>query len=486
MSGNKRALLHLATGAGKTVCFTHIMRSTVLNGKRCGMLVRGRKLIQQASYRLFRENTTHGVRMAGHPNYSRTAPIQLCSVDTLISRKELRPHFDLIIIDEVHQANSDGYKEVLADYPNAYIIGVTATPYSTKGFRHVADFVVHPISIRELIAQGFLVDGRYFAPSNPDLDGVKVSRSTGDYMQDQLAAAMDKAKLTGDIVSHWLKLGEGRQTLVFAVSIEHSLHLRDQFLAAGVPAVHCDADSTDSERNDAIKRLVDGSIKVICNVGIFCTGVDIPSLSCIVMARPTQSYNLYIQQAGRGTRIHPSKRDFILLDHAGNIHRHGFITDEPEATLDADEEQPTNRRRIKTCEECFAIFLEPKCPLCGWSKVVTKGAGGGREIINVEGQLTEIKGPSLIERHQAQEYCEKQIEWALKQGHSLWRAFYNTKDNYGDLAAQQVFFSTCKRLGLNPRAHGTKTGGSVGAGGLTVSEDMGARDGGRLAGFPFK
>lgn len=449
--GKKKGLLWLATGGGKTHCFSYMMIEAVQKKLRCLMIVRGRKLVDQASKRLFHEEVTHGVLMAGHWNYRPTAPIQVASIDTLIARR-MRPKADLIVIDEAHQAISKGYTEFLKDYPNAFVVAVTATPYSLKSMRHIADFIVHPISISELIDMGFLVPPRYFAPSAPNMAGVKVSKSTGDYVTDELANLMDKSSITGDIVSHWKKLGENRPTICFAVNVAHSQHLAEQFRQAGIAAVHCDADTPENEREVYIKKAESGEIKVICNVGIFCTGVDIPALSCIIMARPTKSYNLYVQQAGRGTRIFEGKKDFILLDHAGNVTRHGFITDEPEPNLDGKKEVESTGPTPKTCKQCFAITEKFPCPLCSWSPPAIERS----EIEHVPGELKEIQGPSQLERYQCERFCEEQLEKCLKTGRSVWSAFYKTKEEFGEPAAKLVFFRLCARLKIS--VHKTKKG----------------------------
>lgn len=384
--GIKRVLLHLATGAGKTVVFSHVLTSTAYNSHRCIMVVRGRKLVDQASSRLFREGVHHGVLMANHWNYRPNAPIQICSIDTLISKK-LRPEAKLIVIDEAHMAASEGYMKFLSQYPDAYILAVTATPYTDKSLRHIADEIVKPIAMRELIAQGYLVDARYFAPSSPDLSGVKVSSATKDYVQEELARAMQKGTLTGDIVHHWIKLGEQRPTLCFAATVGHSKNIVEQFRMAGITAEHCDADTPEPERERIIKRVESGATKVVSNVGIFCTGVDIPAISCIVFARPTKSYNLYVQQAGRGTRPAPDKKDFLVLDHAGNVHRHGFVTDEREANLDG--KVPSGKKSPHTCPSCYAVFYGFNCPLCGF--VTKQVEAQPREIVVTDGTLEEIK-----------------------------------------------------------------------------------------------
>lgn len=443
--GLKKVLLWLATGGGKTVVFSYLMIKSVEKGRRCIMLVRGRKLVDQASKRLFREGVTHGVLMSGHWNFRPQAPIQICSIDTMLS-KNWRPKADLIVIDEAHQAVSAGYREFLAAYPDAIIIAVTATPYSSKSLRHIADEIVHPITVQELIDQGFLVPPRYFAPSEPDVSKVKVSKSTGDYVQEELAAAMDKSSITGDIISHWRKIADGRPTICFAVNVEHSKHIVSQFNESGITAEHCDAETPEKVREEILKRHQLGATKVVVNVGILCTGVDLPWVSCIVMARPTKSYNLYIQQAGRGTRPAPGKSDFILLDHAGNVHRHGFITDEPEPCLEGKKTFSGGGARPRTCKECFAISEGFPCVLCGWAPA--RDAPADREILQVEGELTEIKGPSAIERYQCERYCEERIEFHLKRNANVWKAYFDTRTKFGEQAAKLVFFRICKKNGI--------------------------------------
>jgi superfamily II DNA or RNA helicase len=387
-SGKRKVLLHLPTGAGKTVVFCHIMKKIALAKRPSIMVVRGRKLVDQGSQRLFREDVYHGVLMAKHWNNQPIAPTQVCSIDTLRSRR-LRPPAELIVIDEAHYAISDSYKEFLADYPDARILAVTATPYVPVSLRHIADVVVKPTTVKWLIDNGDLVNAKYYAPSTPNLDDVEISKMTGDYKQDQLAEAMSQSGLVGGIVDHWKKLGDNRPTICFAVNVQHSKNIVQQFLGAGISAEHCDDKTTDKERGEILKRLASGETKVVSNVGILCVGVDIPSLGCIIMARPTKSLNLYIQQAGRGTRPFPGKNNFILLDHAGNVLRHGFITDEHEVNLDGSKEKREGAAP-KTCPECFAVYESDPCPACGYVKPIEEGSANKREIIELGGELEEL------------------------------------------------------------------------------------------------
>lgn len=383
--GHKKVLLWMATGGGKTVVFSYILKEMAKKKRPNVMIVRGRQLVDQASQRLIREEVRHGVRMANHWNKDFSATTQICSVDTLTSRgPEFYPEADLVVIDEAHMATSPSYKKILEHYEGKFILSVTATPWSKDGLKHLAEKVIHPVTVQELTDLGFLVPARYFAASNPDLTGVKTRN--GDFVEEQLIERM--STITGDIVPTWKKYAENRPSLYFAININHSLAIRDAFNAAGIPAVHLEAANSFDERNQAIKALVEGRIKVITNVGIMCTGVDIPPVACIGSCRPTKSYNLFIQQAGRGTRPYENKKDFLYIDHAGNVLRHGFITDEPELTLDKEPEDMG--LRLKRCKICFTLYEESWCPECG--PLDSDVDRSTREILVVEGELKEIVG----------------------------------------------------------------------------------------------
>lgn len=428
LKGNHRVLLWLATGAGKTVIFCEMIKQSVDRGMRAMVLVRGRKLVQQASDRLIREGVNHGVMMAGHWMYRPNASVQVCSVDSLISwyrnRSKKLPQADLVIVDEADQAASEGYKEVLALYPNAFIVPVTATPYVSGGLRHIADVMVHPISMQELIDRGHLLGFRYFAPSMPDLEGVQINSSTKDYVVDQLEERM--SGLTGDVVDHWGRLGGGMPTMCFAVNIRHSKIIRDMFLAAGVQAEHIEADNTDAERNAVLGRFERGETKIVTNVGIWTRGVDVPCTWNIIMARPTRSYNLFVQICGRGTRLHPesNKRSCTLLDHAGNLLRHGFPTLEPPVDLDGRVKSEKGEMESKICKQCFAVYRGTKCPECG----VVPPEAETPVIENIDGNLTEVVVTSKDPVEQHLEFLKKQ---ARSKGYSMEWVYQKLVDKFG-------------------------------------------------------
>lgn len=363
----------------KTFIFCHIIKNAALKNTKTIVVTRGRKIVDQASQRLIRERVEHGVLMSKHWNYRPYLPTQVCSIDTLRSRN-LLPPADLIIIDEAHLAVSTDYKEFLSNYPNAFIIGCTATPYVNHSMRHLADTIVQPISMRELVNHGYLVPLRYFAPSTPDLKGVTVVN--GEYRSPELEQKMNP--LTGNIVTHWKKMAENRPTICFAVSVAHSVQLCESFLSSDIRAEHCDAKTSDREREKIFKRLESGETKIVCNVGILTTGVDLPYLSCLILARPTRSYALHIQMLGRSTRTFPGKKDAIILDHAGNTVRHGYI--DQEVPVDLNGSIPRINSDIHICDICFMAYEGKFCPACGPKENESRE----RIVTTVEGELKEV------------------------------------------------------------------------------------------------
>jgi superfamily II DNA or RNA helicase len=210
----------------------------------------------------------------------------------------------------------------------------------------------------DLIRDGYLVAPEYYAPSKVDLRSIRIDKKTGDYNLDALAEVMQRPKLYGDMITAYKKFAMDLPTLLFCVSVGHSKSLADAFCEAGVRAEHLDANSPDSDRDAAIRRLETGETKILCNVGIFTTGVDIPCLKCIILARPTKSYNLFIQIVGRGTRPYPGKERFIVLDHANAISEHGFIEHERVCDLDGEgkKTEAEKRPRLITCDQCYYVW----------------------------------------------------------------------------------------------------------------------------------
>ena len=280
------------------------------------------------------------------------------------SRKiELRK-FGLIVIDEAHHARAKTYQQIVDANPTAVIIGLTATPCrgDGRGLGNIFDTIVLGPSFEELKDGGRLVSSRIYAPQRPDLKGVHIRQ--GDYVESELAGAMDKPKLVGDVVTHWFKHAEGRRTVVFASSVKHSVHIRNEFRQAGVAAEHIDGETPREEREEILARLSAGVIQVVCNCMVLCEGWDQPAVSCLVLARPTKRLGLFIQTVGRVLRSAPGKTDALILDHSGAVFEHGFPEDEITWALSTDDKAVNkahearqanhHARGLTTCPQCSA------------------------------------------------------------------------------------------------------------------------------------
>jgi DNA repair protein RadD len=234
--------------------------------------------------------------------------------------------------------------------------------------------LVEAPQIATLIVEGHLVRSRVYAPVNPNLKGVTVRN--GDYAENELADRMDRAKLIGDIVTHWHKYGERRRTVCFATSVTHSVHICDEFVKAGVRAEHIDGSTPKPERDAALARLASGETEVIINCMVLTEGWDMPGVGCCILARPTKKMGLFRQMIGRVLRPAEGKRDAIILDHSGAVYQHGLPEDHVEWTLDPDRRAiaPAHQARLDRkvrslieCSQCQTLRLGGKpCPNCGF------------------------------------------------------------------------------------------------------------------------
>ena len=284
LSGYWRPMLQMPTGAGKTRVAAEIIRGALAKGKRVAFVVPALSLIDQTVAAFEAEGIRCiGVMQGIHERTDREQPVQVCSIQTVARRK--RPDVDLVIVDEAHQM----HKEIflwMKDAPRVPFIGLSATPWA-RGLGKYYDDLIIAATTADLIREGYLSPFLAFAPSEPDLAGVRTV--AGDFHEGELAEAMDRPVVTGDIVETWLRLGEGRSTLVYGVNRRHAQHIAERFVEAGVAAEYMDAFTDRPDRERVFGRLRAGSTKVICNVGVLTTGVDLPMVSCIVHARPTRS-----------------------------------------------------------------------------------------------------------------------------------------------------------------------------------------------------
>jgi superfamily II DNA or RNA helicase len=287
------------------------------------------------------------------------------------------PLAEIVIVDEGHHGRARTYENILAAYPDAIVIGLTATPCRSdgRGLGNIFDAIVEAPQIAELIKLEKLVPAKIFAPAPPDLRGVQTAK-TGDYVISQLEERMNTDALVGDVVEHWLRHAERRRTVGFAVDVAHSVHITTELMKSGVRAEHLDGTTKQDEREAILSRLASGETEFVSNCAVLTEGFDCPDLGCIVLVRPTKSLLLYRQMIGRGLRAALPKTDCIILDHAGAVHRHGLPTDPIEWTLHTDKRVANKAQEARKSEhkdpfcECAACgHLRVRgfaCDNCGW------------------------------------------------------------------------------------------------------------------------
>lgn len=394
-------LLVSPTGSGKTCIFAEITRSAMAKGKRVLILAHRAELVQQISSALSDFAVPHGFIAAGYP--TRHAPVQVASVATLVRRLDSLPLADLLIQDEAHHVVAGNtWGKILAAYPRARLLGVTATPLRLDGhgLGAVFKYMVLGPTTRQLIEGGYLAPLRVFAPSVPDTTGV--TRRTGDFATGELVAVMDKPAITGDAITHYERLAPGKRAIVFCVSVQHAQDVCAQFTAAGHRAQSVDGQLSPDVRRMRIDLFKSGEYPVMTSCDLVSEGFDLPAIECGISLRPTQSVGLWLQQIGRCLRTYPGKSTAIILDHAGNSLRHGLPTDDREWSL-ADgyiDKRPKSTDGVKICMQCFyANSTRARiCESCGHAFPVKP-----REIDRRDGELTEItSGASTARMNQGQ------------------------------------------------------------------------------------
>lgn len=404
LSGPDRMhLLGDFTVGHNTVIFSYVSAGTARNGKRVLIIAHRRELLKQISKSLKVAGVKHAVLTADYRGVPQTNVV-VASVFTLARRLKRWPKPDLIVGDECHHFTPDStWGKVVNHFADAFLLGVTATPerLDGKGLGLMFDDMVLGPSVAELTAQGFLSPADVYAPSIPDLRQVR-SRA-GDYAGTDLEVAMVKPSITGSAVSHYTKLAAGKRACVFCVSVKHAKDVADDFRRAGYNAHHVDGSMDVAERDKILEDFERGTVQVLTSCDLISEGFDIPAIEVAILLRPTQSLSLYLQQVGRAIRIHPDKTSTIVLDHAGNTARHGFIDEHREWELTdgsvRKKREGDKPPAARTCPDCYAVHRPaPICPKCGHVYKVNN-----RKVEQVEGELVQIS-----KSHEAEEAAREQ------------------------------------------------------------------------------
>lgn len=433
-SGNRKVIGQAATGAGKTKIAASIIMDALSKGKRVCFVVPYLTLIDQTLRSFEGEGLEPMVDMAviqaDHLWRNWECPLQICSKDTL-SRRSRFEDADLIIVDEAH-ISSRFLNRWMEMRPDTYWIGLTATPWA-KGMAKVWDDLVIIATTADLIKRGYLSDFRVYAPSKPDLTGVKTSM--GDYNQKQLAERTNKEPLVASIVDTWLKMAKGRPTICYAVNCAHAQMIQANFRREGVNAGYVDAHTDDDDRKALFQAFADGTVEVICNVGVLVAGFD-SDVRCIILATPTKSEIKMVQCVGRGLRTAEGKDYCLILDHSDTHERLGFVTDIHHEALDdgtpkkaskTDKDEPLP----KPCPKCACLLVKGMCPACGFQ------AQKQADVEHVSGELVEITGKKKKTTLEKQQIWAMLRHYQMAKGYSAGWVYHTCQDMLGTVPRER-------------------------------------------------
>lgn len=390
MRRSKRLLIQSPTGSGKTVLTAHMIRTAAGRGLRSWFCVHRNELLDQTSKALWASDVPHGAIAAGRSQT--TEPVQVASIMTLARRMDQLSPPDMLIVDEAHHATAASYRKIIEACPDAWVIGLTATPCRTdgRGLDDLFDDMVEGPGVAQLIAAGYLSGFRVVTPPR-NFDVESVPMTGGDFARKQLGDVLDTPGITGDAVSYYMKLVHPKTCLVYCVHREHARHVTETYRRAGIDARYVAGDTPKAERDAAIEGFRSGSPRVIVSVDLFGEGLDVPGLAAVQLLRSTQSLSLHLQQIGRALRMEPGKERAIILDHVGNTWRHGLPDDERVWTLEGARKRAKVGEAalgLRQCLNCYATFRshEPVCPECGVSCL----PAAVRQPEEIEGHLEEV------------------------------------------------------------------------------------------------
>lgn len=387
---NKRVILLAPCGSGKTVIASSIMQDAIKKGNKVWFIVHRSELMKQANDTLERY---------GIPKKN----LEVYMVQSLAHKLDkIKEEPNLIIVDECQHSSSSTYRKIINQYPNAYILGLSATPTRLTGkpLGDIYETIISEVTAKQLIEMKYLADYSYYAPElNIDFNNIKIK--AGDYDTEDVNRVMSKAKIYGDIIKTYKKLANNKKTILYCASIEYSKKMEKLFSENGYKIKHFDGTTPEKERQQIVEDFRNNKIQMLTNVDLIGEGFDVPDCECVLLLRPTQSLNLFIQSSTRCLRKNGDKKA-IIIDYVNNIQKHGLPTMDRQWSLDKkvkeyDNENDDGTLRIRVCKECFSTFEGGDvCPYCGAEYELT-----AIEIENIkEVQLKKVEEEKELKRQQ--------------------------------------------------------------------------------------
>jgi len=408
-----RVMMQLPTGGGKTIIAGALLKKWLKGGRKAVWLTHRKELVTQTREQLVDADVASKVDARwtpGHDAPARRNGVAILMAQT-VSRRTARMDVwrkygssDLMIVDEAHHAAADGWTRAMRQWPGR-ILGMTATPWRLshkEGFDHLFSALLCGSQIVDLQSGNHLCDVQVRIPTPQWIVRGGAVDMTGEYSDAGIEAAnQDRPDvMTAGALRFWQEQAQDRQTIVYAVSVNHANNLVKVFRHAGVPAAAMLGDTKEKERAALIAGFKRGVLQVLVNVAVATEGFDLPDASCVVITRPTKSLTLYLQMVGRGLRPKEDNGNCLILDLAANAETHGLPADEREWSLEPREAQEADGDPLvvrcdqcgtvspaasHTCQNCGAPFGK-NCNRCGkwraWTRWrLEKQCGDAHELV---------------------------------------------------------------------------------------------------------
>ncbi len=411
-------LLVSPCGSGKTVCYAYIAENASRKNKRILILVHRKELLMQGSEALDDSGVPHGIIAPKHKQTNE--PIQIASKDTLCRRLDSIECPDMIIIDECHRTASRTFADIINYLDKALLLGVTATPTRLDGKSlgkksgGFFDVLIKGPTPKELIAKGYLAQPIvYSLPSQVDFN--QLNLKFGDFDKKESAKLMGQSKIYGNSIEHYNRICPGAPAIAFTISIAEAEAVAQKFNDAGIPAMSIDGKMSDSKRKYVLDCLRNDEIKVLTSCELVSEGLDIPKVTCAIGLRPTASLNVFTQQSGRPLRPYPGKEFCYILDHVGNVLRHGSPIADRDWQLDVDMKPNKGKapiiRDFWICDKCYASndMSADVCAQCGEGRKVNS-----RQIKEIEGELQRIEDEEMERQEKMRKKNERKRAQTLE------------------------------------------------------------------------
>lgn len=414
-NGSRGVFVQAPPGAGKSIVIAEITKLATDIGNHVLFIVHRKELAEQIEEDFIKNKVN----------------MDYVTIETVMrayNRKDILPRPQIIITDETHHSRAKTYQKLYNYFDDAFRLGFSATPWrmSGTGFTDIYDDLIKGPTVKWLIENKRLAPYRYLAEESIDRKHLK-QNSMGEYDNKSIEKEFSESRIYGNIVKHYQEYANGEKAIVYAPSVNISEQIAKEFQDNNIQAMHVDGKTNKKERETIMNDFRSGEIDVIVNVDLISEGFNVPDCSCVILARPTKSLVLYIQQSMRAMRYQPGK-EAIILDHVGNVHEFGLPDMEREWSINdrtKKKASDTDPSIAKQCPSCASwLPSETKtCPHCEHDFIAEE-----REIEIVEGKLQEIKDKERFVR----EFREAQFKFMhTKKQPSTPKEFYYYSQEMG-------------------------------------------------------